>query len=1856
MRKKFLIIISVLLFMLCGTAIFNINNGKIALSSSNNTTFFSFANSVLDMLKSSPLEEDYDKVFDIDDDLTYIDNTLMIDGETFCKVTNSEVKLSASSCEILKEDKSILINDNDNILLVNNTDIVVIPSTPKTYNNKLYFPLQEVATNLGFEVLQTQDKVILSNPYQTKRLIVSSAGAIDNMGAIRKVEGYNNLHILEYKTEEECKKALETYNKQKNVEWAEVDKIYSINDLNNNVDNTETNSSSLSNSNENNNLLNNLNNNINSNKNKTVTVSAKSKTSYVTWGADVMGVAEYSNYLQNLGTLNQVIVAVLDTGLDSDHEWFAGRVATGGKNFSTSTSSTAFEYEDVEGHGTHVAGTIVDLTLSNVKILPIKVMNDNGYGSTSNILLGIQYVTNLKNGSVVVNGVSSNYYNNLIAINLSLGGTSSVGSTNYNAYNSNLTTAYNNGIIPVVAAGNDGLDATNTSPANVNCAITVSAVGRAGGNAFYRPYWSNWGQYIDVSAPGEDIVSACVGGGTISLDGTSMATPHVAGVVALLYSSGSYASNNAGAVEVTNLIKNNAVDLGDVGWDNYYGEGLCNIAYAYSTLLEDNVIFSSYETKHTNSFNLTLSYPVSGSTIFYTVDGTEPTLNNATEYTNTIPINKTQIIKARAFVLDGSNNITAFSKVTSQVYIIGGMDVNNAFTVTSNGELTSYNGLLTEVTVPTSYNGITITSVGEKAFTSANPIMVTLPETVTSIGKYGFYGCSNLQRVVGTGVKEIGMYAFYFSDSLVSVTDNEFPELITIDKYAFSNCVSLQEINLSKVTLVDYFAFSNDTLTSTSLTGITLLNAVTIGDYAFYGTTNLETITLPKAEFIGCKAFLDCNLKTLNLPKAKYIGLQSFEGNKNLTSATLPELIFVGCQSFYECSKLASVEIPKAKNISSIAFASTGLTQIDMPEVETIGVEAFHNCTKLTNFSAPNLKSIKAEAFYNCSSLQEINLPNVVNIEREAFYNITSVESVTLSKNLEYISSVAFNRFNKSCVFYIYENTTAKSFVTDFKTSSGTTIKYQIISEDLSIFNYTTENNQVTILGVNLSGLTELEVPSYINNLPVTKIGENAFKNCSVITNLNLTFVTVIEASAFSGCINLTKVSLPKINSIGANAFNGCSNLVSVDITNATSIGVSAFYNCPKLTKVELGENIKSIGSQALGFASGFTLLGFEGVAENYATKNNVTFHNVFKNLGRYYFNYYTNNGVTEISITLVDSYTQGGVIIPASYTTGGKTYNITKIGDNAFENCVLITNVKLPSSIKTLGSSAFYNCTSLKTINLNYITSIGSQCFSRCENLQSVTLTNIVDVSTQCFAYCYNLETANLPQAKIISDRAFYFCVGLNTVISPNLQTIEYGGFANCYKLKNINLNTVITLGTLEEDVSVNAKFTGSVFENCYDLGAFVYLANVKNLGGQLFESSGVKNVVIGKNFNYYSQNYLYRPTDSSITIYGYSNYYAQTYANRYKYTFVPIGEFSLLNNVELNRTCFENEECTLHVNATGYNLKYQWYSYNGVTGTELNGETNKSFDVNTTVTGTTKYYVEVTNWDDRVLSSSTFTVTVLPSFEITVTYNNNRGTVTSSVEGRISAGKSVTYTITPKDGCFVTNIYVDGMLLNSTETQNALTNGYTFTNVSSNHTITIEFGVTMYTILVTYDSNGFVYDENNTLIQNGQSVEIEHNSKPKFTFVGVTNYHAEQILIDSIDVGRQKNYRFNNVTKNHTMHINFAVNKYVINLYHNNFGSVQTSESLNDIYDGEDRTFTILVEEGYYVESVKCNGLTLNVEDNTFTISNIHSDINLEVNFKAISPPKNGTTEVILFVGIGAAVLIVIFAPLLMFRKRRR
>ena len=224
---------------------------------------------------------------------------------------------------------------------------------------------------------------------------------------------------------------------------------------------------------------------------------------------------------------------IFDTGIRLDHEEFTGRVSAGFDAFTSAVFAN-----DYNGHGSHVAGTVGGTkygVAKGIKLIAVKVLGDNGSGSFSGIIAGIDWAI-------------ANHTTKPAVGNMSLGGTGTSATLEAAVRN-----AINDGIIMCLAAGNSASDASGFTPARTAEAITVGATTSTDGFASY----SNYGAVVDILAPGSAITSAWYTGSTVTntISGTSMATPHVAGVAAL------YIENNPGSTtaQVEAALKNSAV-------------------------------------------------------------------------------------------------------------------------------------------------------------------------------------------------------------------------------------------------------------------------------------------------------------------------------------------------------------------------------------------------------------------------------------------------------------------------------------------------------------------------------------------------------------------------------------------------------------------------------------------------------------------------------------------------------------------------------------------------------------------------------------------------------------------------------------------------------------------------------------------------------------------------------------------------------------------------------------------------------------------------------------------------------------------------------------------------------------------------------------------------------------------------------------------------------------------------------------------------------------------------------------------------------------------------------------------------
>ncbi|MFE4174561.1 S8 family peptidase [Streptomyces sp. NPDC056909] len=208
------------------------------------------------------------------------------------------------------------------------------------------------------------------------------------------------------------------------------------------------------------------------------------------------------------GTGSGVTAYIVDTGIETAHSEFGGRATVGFDAIGDGRVG-----QDCNGHGTHVAGTTGGATYGvarSASLVAVRVLNCQGKGDWAGVIAGFDWVAaNARQPAV---------------LNASIGGSSSA------AVDSAVNAVTATGVLPVVAAGNESQDACGVSPAGATSALAVGATDNQDGEARF----SNYGRCLTTYAPGVAIVSAKLGGGSSTLNGTSMASPHVAGVAALL--------------------------------------------------------------------------------------------------------------------------------------------------------------------------------------------------------------------------------------------------------------------------------------------------------------------------------------------------------------------------------------------------------------------------------------------------------------------------------------------------------------------------------------------------------------------------------------------------------------------------------------------------------------------------------------------------------------------------------------------------------------------------------------------------------------------------------------------------------------------------------------------------------------------------------------------------------------------------------------------------------------------------------------------------------------------------------------------------------------------------------------------------------------------------------------------------------------------------------------------------------------------------------------------------------------------------------------------------------------------------
>ena len=247
-------------------------------------------------------------------------------------------------------------------------------------------------------------------------------------------------------------------------------------------------------------------------------------------------------------------VAVVDTGIDMDHPDLAANIKGG---FNAIAPKGRYKdpnnFDDDHGHGTHCAGIIaaVDNDIGVVGVAPdawlygVKVLGRGGTGQTSDCIEGVQWCAD----------------NSMDVVSMSWG------STTYDqALNDACEAAWTAGCVLVGAAGNSGVESPDLYPAGYSSVMAISATDSSDSLASF----SNYGDEIELAAPGVSIYSCYKNGAYATMSGTSMACPHVSGVAALILAAHPSYTNS----QVRQTLWDTAEDLGASGWDPYYGYGL----------------------------------------------------------------------------------------------------------------------------------------------------------------------------------------------------------------------------------------------------------------------------------------------------------------------------------------------------------------------------------------------------------------------------------------------------------------------------------------------------------------------------------------------------------------------------------------------------------------------------------------------------------------------------------------------------------------------------------------------------------------------------------------------------------------------------------------------------------------------------------------------------------------------------------------------------------------------------------------------------------------------------------------------------------------------------------------------------------------------------------------------------------------------------------------------------------------------------------------------------------------------------------------------------------------------------------
>jgi PKD repeat protein len=629
---------------------------------------------------------------------------------------------------------------------------------------------------------------------------------------------------------------------------------------------------------------------------------------------------------------------------------------------------------------------------------------------------------------------------------------------------------------------------------------------------------------------------------------------------------------------------------------------------------------------------------------------------------------------------------------------------------------------------------------------------------------------------------------------------------------------------------------------------------------------------------IAENAFEDCKLTDVTITgNVTSLGLDSFQGCGNLTNATMAEGVgSIGIFAFADCPKLATVTIPASvSNLAYGAFDYDGLVSVYFEGNEPVADAPFLGDTATVYYQAgtsgwgptfDGLTTVLEGAPNPNGALQVTILPDGA-VTAGAHWQVdggllqpSAATVVGLSVGQHAVSFSTVNGWTAPSNQMVSVNADATN------TTSGTYVQEAAPATN---FTFVTNSGTITITGYIGAGGT-VEIPSTINGLPVTAIGQSAFADVSTFTSVTIAdSVTNIGQYAFSSCSSMTDVTISAgVSNIAMGTFEDCFNLIEVtfrgDVTNiddyafsscdnlsgltipnsVTSIGQYAFFG-NALTNVMIPASVTSIGVAAFWFCNQLPAILVDAANPAYTSAEGVLYN---KNLtevveypdGNLAASYAISNTVTSIGDSAFESCVLSSITIPNS---------LTSIGNNSFENCSALAGVILPTNLTGIGDSAFAACDGLTGIALPAsVTSLGQVPFVDCVNMTAITVAAGNPAFSGVNGVLYNKAGTLLVEFPGGATGSFTIPNGvgdigleafeqalLTTVFIPGSVTnIEFSGFFNC-----LNLTSVIMADGL-------TTIGPAAFESCYALTNVVLPASLTSIGSSAFGSCGALTTIV--------------------------------------------------------------------------------------------------------------------------------------------------------------------------------------------------------------------------------------------------------------------------------------------------------------------------------------------------------------------------------------------------------------------------